>query len=126
MTQPDPAGIFRQEAAEVLESLEAALLDLGDRFEDRALVDTVFRALHTLKGSGAMFGFTEVADFVHDFETAFDRVRKGVVVPNDKLVLVSLAAKAMGFSPIRSFFSISAISETYRHIPAAPTFSRLA
>ena len=93
MTQPDPAGIFRQEAAEVLESLEAALLDLGDRFEDRALVDTVFRALHTLKGSGAMFGFTEVADFVHDFETAFDRVRKGVVVPNDKLVLVSLAAK---------------------------------
>jgi len=93
MTQNDPADIFRQEAAEVLESLEAALLDLGDRLEDRALVDTVFRALHTLKGSGAMFGFTEVADFVHDFETAFDRVRRGLVTPTDELVRVALAAK---------------------------------
>ena len=93
MTQTDPAEVFRQEAAEVLDSLEAALLDLGESLGDNTLVDSVFRALHTLKGSGAMFGFTEVADFVHDFETVFDRVRKGVVAPNDELVRVSLAAK---------------------------------
>ena len=93
MTQADPAEIFRQEAAEVLETLDTALLDLGEALEDKALVDSVFRALHTLKGSGAMFGFTRVADFVHEFETAFDRVRKGEVAPNAELVRVSLAAK---------------------------------
>ncbi|NNU80074.1 chemotaxis protein CheA [Halovulum dunhuangense] len=93
MTQPDPKDIFRHEAAEVLENLEVSLLDLGDALDDMELVNSVFRALHTLKGSGAMFGFTEVADFVHEFETAFDRVRSNEVAPTRALVRVALAAK---------------------------------
>ncbi len=93
MTQIDPAEIYRQEAQDVLEQLEQTLLDLGDSLEDRALIDTAFRALHTIKGSGAMFGFNEVADFVHEFETAFDQVRKGVSVPSSDLVNISLDAK---------------------------------
>ncbi len=36
---------------------------------DQELVDTAFRALHTIKGSGAMFGFEQVAGFTHEFET---------------------------------------------------------
>ena len=93
MTQTDPAETFRLEAQDVLEQLEQALLDLGDRLDDMALVDAAFRALHTIKGSGAMFGFTEVAQFVHEFETAFDRVRKGDAAPSDELVRVALDAK---------------------------------
>ena len=62
MTATDPNETFRQEARELLESLEQSLLDLDQNPEDRDLVDTAFRALHTLKGSGAMFGFDEVAD----------------------------------------------------------------
>jgi len=93
MTQSDLADTFRQEARDVLEQLEQALLDLGDALDDMSLVDSAFRALHTLKGSGAMFGFTEVADFVHEFETAFDRVRKGSATPSADLVHVALAAK---------------------------------
>ncbi|GAB6974850.1 chemotaxis protein CheA [Methylobacterium phyllosphaerae] len=93
MTALDPAEIFRTEAAELLACLEATLLDLGDRPEDRALVDTAFRALHTIKGSGAMFGFEQVAAFTHDFETAFDRVRRGEVPVGRDLVNVSLSAK---------------------------------
>ncbi len=93
MTALDPAEIFRAEAAELLACLEATLLDLGDRPEDRALVDTAFRALHTIKGSGAMFGFEQVAAFTHDFETAFDRVRRGEVPVGRDLVNVSLSAK---------------------------------
>ena len=61
MTALDPAEIFRAEAAELLACLETTLLDLGDRPEDRTLIDTAFRALHTIKGSGAMFGFEQVA-----------------------------------------------------------------
>lgn len=89
----DPRETFRQEARELLEALEQALLDLGDKPEDRELVDGAFRALHTLKGSGAMFGFDEVADFVHEFETAFDQVRKGSARINPALISVALAAK---------------------------------
>lgn len=89
----DPAETFRQEAAELLEQLEQGLLDLGQTPGDSDLVNSVFRALHTIKGSGAMFGFTAVADFVHKFETAFDRVRKGQSAASPQLVAVALAAK---------------------------------
>lgn len=89
----DPAEIFRQEARDLLETLEQTLLDLDQDPGNRDLVDTTFRALHTLKGSGAMFGYGEVADFVHEFETAFDRVRKGQADVNAALVAIALAAK---------------------------------
>ncbi|MEA2914792.1 MAG: two-component system, chemotaxis family, sensor kinase CheA [Bradyrhizobium sp.] len=93
MTILDPAEVFRQEASELFDALEGALLDLGLRPDDRELVDTAFRALHTIKGSGAMFGFDDVARFTHEFETAFDRVRKGEIRPNQDLISVALAAK---------------------------------
>jgi two-component system chemotaxis sensor kinase CheA len=89
----EPTEIFRQEAQELLEQLEAALLDLGNAPEDRDLIDTAFRALHTIKGSGAMVGFTQVAEFTHDFETAFDRVRGGQAKTSSDLIAVALAAK---------------------------------
>ena len=93
MTSLDPAEVFRQEASELFETLEGALLDLGLRPDDRELVDTAFRALHTIKGSGAMFGFDKVASFTHEFETAFDLVRKGEIKPTEDLISVALAAK---------------------------------
>ncbi|MDD1529461.1 chemotaxis protein CheA [Bradyrhizobium sp. WBOS7] len=93
MSAMDPTEIFRQEASELFEVLEGALLDLGLRPDDRELVDSAFRALHTIKGSGAMFGFDKVASFTHEFETAFDRVRKGEIKPTQELISVALAAK---------------------------------
>jgi two-component system chemotaxis sensor kinase CheA len=89
----DPADTFRQEARELLEQLEQGLLDLEHNTEDGDLVNAVFRALHTIKGSGAMFGFTDVAAFVHEFETAFDKVRKGLSPVTPALVAVALDAK---------------------------------
>lgn len=93
MSQPDPVAIFRQEATELLETLEANLLQLDETPDDKAVVDSAFRALHTLKGSGAMFGFTAAASFVHEFETAFDRVRKGEKTATPALIRVALQAR---------------------------------
>lgn len=93
MSLPDPTETFRQEARELLEQLEAGLLDLEQNPQDGDLINTTFRALHTIKGSGAMFGFTAVASFVHEFETAFDRVRKGQSVATPALIAIALDAK---------------------------------
>jgi two-component system, chemotaxis family, sensor kinase CheA len=93
MTTIDPTEVFRQEASELFETLESALLDLCQRPDDRELVDSAFRALHTIKGSGAMFGFDKVAAFTHEFETAFEQVRKGEIKPTQELIAVALAAK---------------------------------
>ncbi len=93
MTAADPSETFRQEAQELLEQLEHALLDLERAPDDSDLIDSAFRALHTIKGSGSMFGFEAVATFTHHVETAFDLVRKGKVAPSRELIAVTLAAK---------------------------------
>jgi len=89
----DPVAAFRVEAGDLLDQIEQGLLDLGHRLEDRALIDEVFRGLHTLKGSGAMFGFDALAEFTHHCETAFDRVRKGLAPATQELVAVILSAR---------------------------------
>jgi two-component system chemotaxis sensor kinase CheA len=89
----DPIAAFRVEAGELLEQIEQGLLDLGHRLDDKDLVDAVFRGLHTLKGSGAMFGFDALATFTHHCETAFDRVRKGLAPATQELVAVILSAQ---------------------------------
>ncbi len=93
MNLSDPTETFRQEARELLEQLEAGLLDLEQDPSNADLINSTFRALHTIKGSGAMFGFTAVAEFVHEFETAFDQVRKGQSRANAALIGVALDAK---------------------------------
>ncbi len=83
---------FREEARELLGELEAALLELEKTPEDLELIGRVFRAMHTIKGSGAMFGFDEIAAFTHDVETIYDRVRNGDIRVTKHLVDLTLSA----------------------------------
>lgn len=69
--------VFIQEAQELLQELEESLLELENNTEDMDVVARIFRAMHTIKGSGAMFGFENLAHLVHDVETAYDMVRNG-------------------------------------------------
>ena len=83
---------FQEEAREILVELEAALLALNENRGDSELVGRAFRALHTIKGSGAMFGFDELAAFTHNLENAFDEVRNGRLKVTPELINLSLAA----------------------------------
>lgn len=82
--------VFREEARELVEELEGALMGLEEAPDDRELVGSVFRAMHTLKGSGSMFGFDEIATFTHDIETYFDLVRSGELHVTKELVNLTL------------------------------------
>ncbi|MFW5488068.1 MAG: chemotaxis protein CheA [Desulfovibrio sp.] len=83
---------FREEALDLLAELESALLELEESPDDRALLDRVFRAMHTIKGSGAMFGFDDIASFTHEVETVLDCVRNGEVKVCKELLDLTLAA----------------------------------
>jgi two-component system chemotaxis sensor kinase CheA len=83
---------FVEEAREILVELESSLLALNDNRGDNELVGRAFRALHTIKGSGAMFGFDELAAFSHNLENAFDEVRNGRLQVTSELINLSLAA----------------------------------
>ena len=83
---------FREEARELLVELEASLLELEKTPADADLIGRVFRAMHTVKGSGAMFGFDEIASFTHGIETVYDAVRNGKLPVTKALIDQTLRA----------------------------------
>jgi two-component system, chemotaxis family, sensor kinase CheA len=70
---------FLAEVAELLQSMEDALLTLEDNPADPESLNEVFRAMHTIKGTGGVFGYDSIVDFTHTVETLMDRVRSGQV-----------------------------------------------
>ncbi len=86
-------SVFLEEAAELLSDLEDSLLELEESPDDKELVGSVFRAMHTIKGSGAMFGFDDVSSFTHEVETIFDKVREGVIPVSRDLIDLTLSAR---------------------------------
>ncbi|MBU0479581.1 MAG: chemotaxis protein CheA [Proteobacteria bacterium] len=84
---------YLEEAKELLVELETSLLELEDTPDDQELIGRVFRALHTIKGSGAMFGFDRIAEFTHQVETAFDLVRSGKIPVTSEMINLTLRAR---------------------------------
>jgi len=83
---------FKDEALELLAELEASLLALEKAPESRKTVGRVFRALHTIKGSGGMVGYDNIAAFAHEVENVFELVRLEQIEVSKKLVDLTLAA----------------------------------
>jgi two-component system, chemotaxis family, sensor kinase CheA len=84
---------FKEEARELLGDLEDSLLEMEENPLDMGIVGRVFRTMHTIKGSGSMFGYDDIASFTHSVETVYDLVRGGELAVSKELVNLSLAAR---------------------------------
>jgi chemosensory pili system protein ChpA (sensor histidine kinase/response regulator) len=73
---PEIAAIFAEEAAEMLESSEAALQEVRQR-QDQSAVARLQRFLHTLKGGARMAGVLPMGDLSHALETLLTRIAEG-------------------------------------------------
>jgi two-component system chemotaxis sensor kinase CheA len=82
--------VFIEEAQEIFEALEQDFVALETSPGDIELVNKIFRGLHTLKGSGAMFEFHRLSGFAHELETLFDAVRNGKVAITAEIITISL------------------------------------
>lgn len=73
----DFKATYFDECSELLLDLEEqfAAIEAGDRSADR--LNAVFRAIHSVKGGGGAFGFSELVAFAHAYETLLDHVRDG-------------------------------------------------
>jgi two-component system chemotaxis sensor kinase CheA len=89
----DFAENFRAEASDLLADLEVALLELENDPDRHELTDKVFRYLHTIKGSGAMLGFDNIALFSHEVESTYDLVREGKLKVMPRLISLTLLAR---------------------------------
>src|SRR6202044_3026197 len=75
-----------------LTDLGGALLLLETDPRNADVINRVFRAMHTLKGSGASAGFRRLANFVHHVEDVFNRIRNKQLETTPELVDATLKA----------------------------------
>lgn len=69
--------VFFEECFEGLEAMESGLLSLDIGDVDPEVINTIFRAAHSIKGGSGTFGFTVVAEYTHVMETLLDEMRDG-------------------------------------------------
>lgn len=81
---------YFEECSELLSDLEEefSAIEEGDRNEER--LNAVFRAIHSIKGGAGAFGFNQLVEFAHSFETLLDFVRDGRVELTDEVVTLCI------------------------------------
>lgn len=92
MTNEDILNIFFEECEEALGGAESGLIECR---EDRATdetVNSIFRAVHSIKGGAGAFGFTALQAFTHKFETVLSFVRDGQLPLSNMLTGLMLRA----------------------------------
>jgi two-component system, chemotaxis family, sensor kinase CheA len=92
MTNEDIQRIFLQECEEGLEVAEKALIACRDGQQDAETVNSIFRAVHSIKGGAGAFGFGALQAFTHRYETVLQQVRDAERTLDDALLAVLLRA----------------------------------
>jgi two-component system chemotaxis sensor kinase CheA len=85
--------VFIDESQELLAEMESGLLACERNASSAEIINSIFRAAHTIKGSSGLFGLDPIVSFMHVVETALDRVRVGEVAMDAGLAVLLLACK---------------------------------
>lgn len=81
---------FFLECEDLLQDLETGLNAIRDGDRDPEKVNSVFRAVHSIKGGAGAFALNELVKFAHKFETTLDEVRAGRLEPQADLISLFL------------------------------------
>ncbi|PAU94993.1 hypothetical protein CK503_05895 [Aliifodinibius salipaludis] len=114
-------GEFITECTELLEMAEGALLDLEENPNDSELVNKVFRAFHTIKGTSAFMGLDPISEFTHHLETVLSMVRDDELDFDMACADISLEA----IDIIKKMLDVVEGAEAGDHLPKPLNFERL-
>ena len=95
LTDPDMKEIvesFAVESNEILEQLDSDLVQLESKPEDDELLNKIFRAFHTIKGTSGFLGLEKLTAVTHRCEDILNKLRKGEAKLNSNLMDVILLA----------------------------------
>ena len=88
-------AIFLEEASEIIEALDVNIIDFEENPSDKELLNSIFRGVHTLKGSVNSFGYTRLGAFVHHFEDLLDFYRSSDDVMSTETIDICLESVDM-------------------------------
>jgi two-component system chemotaxis sensor kinase CheA len=89
----DALQTFVVESRELLEQMEAALLQVEQMPDDKDTINAIFRAAHTIKGSAGLFGIDHIVKFTHAAESVLGRVREAELKISSELVALLLSVR---------------------------------
>jgi two-component system chemotaxis sensor kinase CheA len=75
MSMAELRETFFQECEDLLEAMAAGLRVIEEQAADADTVNSVFRAVHSIKGGAGAFGLDHLVQFAHGFETTLDGLR---------------------------------------------------
>jgi two-component system chemotaxis sensor kinase CheA len=85
-------AVFFEECEEHLGDLESGLLAIQENRYDDEVVNTIFRAAHSIKGGAGIFELTAVIRLAHVFESVLSEVRGKTIALEPGLVKTMLKA----------------------------------
>lgn len=89
---PELFADFIAEAKEHLETIEPNLLELEKTPDNLALLNDIFRPMHSLKGASGFLGLNRINQLAHKSENILDELRKGSMVVTSEIMDVILAS----------------------------------
>ena len=101
LNDPDMKDIlesFIVETREILENLDMDLVELENTPQDSELLNKIFRAFHTIKGTSGFLGLERLQYITHRCEDILNKLRKGEAVLSSEIMDGILA----GFDKIKN------------------------
>jgi two-component system chemotaxis sensor kinase CheA len=83
--------LFVQESSEHLETLETDLIALEANPGENSLLNSIFRAVHSIKGAAGFFGFDPIVKLAHVMESAMSLLRDGQVQVDPDMVTLLIS-----------------------------------
>ena len=83
---------FLVEAQEMIELLDQRFISLESDPNNRGMLDEIFRAMHSMKGSGGFLGFTHLVDVAHRAENILNKLRQGEMAVTPNVINIVLEA----------------------------------
>ncbi len=90
MSNEDYIQEFVDEATTHLESIEEALLKLEKSPENANLINSIFRSVHSIKGTAGFFGLKKLVNCAHSIENLFGIIRRSEIKVDPKIIDVTL------------------------------------
>ncbi|MEA1975441.1 MAG: chemotaxis protein CheA [Bacillota bacterium] len=109
MVEENLQQIFIEEATDLLKDLENSLIELEDRPTDFELINQIFRAMHTIKGSAALTGMTDISDFVHHAEDLLDQIRHETIEVNPDIIDILLKSSDLIKEMVNALYDSSIV-----------------
>ncbi|WP_137043340.1 chemotaxis protein CheA [Pseudolabrys sp. FHR47] len=83
---------FFDECDEAMQQIEIGLTDIRSGEGNDETINAVFRGVHSVKGGAGIFGFEQLVEFAHVFETVLDGLRNGSLTATPENLDVLLSA----------------------------------